>query len=199
MSSEDVAEALATNQLVTFRWFAQQYDVPAEQAKSVLQSYAADHDGEVSTVYLVGGSVKGDDSGRMQYKLVEATKLDETRQTLESTTCHVYSLHSSAPRSAADGEALWSLNHQQDRAMYMKLGHESNCLIDNRWSAVKCSQAVVRKGGALRSKPAANAYAAAAGNPIVKKQHVSPEEAFGSKPLRGPWLPAPCSTPLKPL
>ena len=103
-------------------------------------------------------------------------------------TCHVYSVHAAKPSS---GEALWSLNHQQDRGLYAQvsshrrrlpppppascllpraqrrqapgpraallshhrpaccaqLGRETNCLIDNRWSAVKCRQAVLRKGG----------------------------------------------------
>ena len=39
MAAAQLSEALASNQLVTFRWYAQQYGVPAEEAKATLQEY----------------------------------------------------------------------------------------------------------------------------------------------------------------
>ena len=54
----------------------------------------------------------------VQYKLVEAAKLEEAKQAFESVTCHVYSVHAARPSS---GEAMWSLNHQQDRGLYAKV------------------------------------------------------------------------------
>ena len=39
MADAQLSEALASNQLVTFRWYAQQYGVPAEEAKATLQEY----------------------------------------------------------------------------------------------------------------------------------------------------------------
>ena len=55
---------------------------------------------------------------RVRYKLVEAAKLEEAKQAFESVTCHVYSVHAARPSS---GEAMWSLNHQQDRGLYAKV------------------------------------------------------------------------------
>ena len=57
-------------------------------------------------------------TSRVQYKLVEGAKLEEAKQQFESVTCHVYSIHAAPPSS---GEAMWSLNHQQDRDLYAKV------------------------------------------------------------------------------
>jgi hypothetical protein len=54
----------------------------------------------------------------VQYKLVEAAQLEEAKQAFESVTSHVYSVHVARPSS---GEAMWSLNHQQDRGLYAKV------------------------------------------------------------------------------
>ena len=50
--------------------------------------------------------------------LVEAAKLEEAKQAFESVTSHVYSVHAARPSS---GEAMRSLNHQQDRGLYAKV------------------------------------------------------------------------------
>ena len=171
MADAQLSEALASNQLVTFRWYAQQYGVPAEEAKATLQEYVDAND-SLHAVYLLAGRVKGDN--RVQYKLVEAAKLDEAKQAFESVTCHVYSVHAAKPSS---GEAMWSLNHQQDRGLYAQLGRETNCLIDNRWSAVKCRQAVLRKGGRKQPQPA---VADSPGPPKPAPKPVAPSDVFGS-------------------
>ena len=48
---------------VTFRWYAQQFDVPATQAKTALQEFVDNHDA-VHAVYLLGGNVKGESGSR---------------------------------------------------------------------------------------------------------------------------------------
>ena len=58
MSAAQLSDALASNQLVTFRWYAQQYGVPAEEAKATLQEFVDANDA-VHAVYLLAGSVKG--------------------------------------------------------------------------------------------------------------------------------------------
>ena len=63
MTAAQLSDALATNQLVTFRWYAQQFDVPATQAKTALQEFVDNHDA-VHAVYLLGGNVKGESGGR---------------------------------------------------------------------------------------------------------------------------------------
>ena len=55
---------------------------------------------------------------RVRYKLVEAAKLEDAKPAFESVTCHVYRVHAARPSS---GEAMWSLNHQQDRGLYAKV------------------------------------------------------------------------------
>ena len=59
MAAAQLSDALASNQLVTFRWYAQQYGVPAEEAKAALQEFVDAND-SAHAVYLLAGSVKGD-------------------------------------------------------------------------------------------------------------------------------------------
>ena len=58
-AAAQLSDALASNQLVTFRWYAQQYGVPAEEAKATLQEFVDAND-SAHAVYLLAGSVKGD-------------------------------------------------------------------------------------------------------------------------------------------
>ena len=58
MAAAQLSDALASNQLVTFRWYAQQYGVPAEEAKATLQEFVDTNDA-AHAVYLLTGSVKG--------------------------------------------------------------------------------------------------------------------------------------------
>ena len=63
-NQQQLAALLDVQDLVTFRWYAQQMDVPVEQAKEELQQFADDHRGDVNAVYLIGGSLKSDSGSR---------------------------------------------------------------------------------------------------------------------------------------
>ena len=60
MANQELAALLDVQDVVTFRWYAQQMDVPVEQAKKDLQQYADDNRGKVQAVFLVGGSLKAE-------------------------------------------------------------------------------------------------------------------------------------------
>ena len=103
----------------------------------------------------------------MQYKLVREEALEAAKAGFESVTaCHVYSLHAGPPTS---GEALYLLNHAQDRKLYEKLPGTPNCMLDNRWSSIKCPSAVVRERKSSRApaKSAAPSLNAGAAKPAA--------------------------------
>ena len=145
---------LDEQRVVTFRYLAQHHGMPVEKAKKALQAYAKAHAGSVHALYMVGGA-RGGDAGGLEFKLVPEAEVEGAAADYEGSLLarHVYSLHAAAPEGASAGEALWSLNHGQDRELYAQLGREANCLIDNRWGAIKCRAAVVRKGGPPAAPP----------------------------------------------
>jgi len=176
---EELEELLSQNELVTFRYYAQHASVPVSRAKEVLRSYAEAHrpkkgvatDGVVHAVYLLGGSVK-DGNGAMKYRLVSEEHLTDAKATFEPlTACHIYSLHTA---KATSGEPLYVLNQTQDRKLYDTLGKGPNCLLDNRWSSVKCAAAVVRKRKARAEPPAAVAPPPKPAAPPPKEQNEPP-------------------------
>ena len=85
----------------------------------------------------------------MQYQLVPEENLTKGKAAFEPvTSCHAYSLHAAR---ATSGEALYVLNHGQDRQLYDDLKKSPNCLLDNRWAAVKCPAAVMRPAKAPKA------------------------------------------------
>jgi hypothetical protein len=118
--SASLDELLSQNKLVTFRFLAQHAGVPVAEAKNALQKYADAHRGSAHLVFLLGGvrkTEKGD--GPLEYKLVAEERLDVAKEFYAPlTACHPYSLHV-AP--AESGEALFLLNHSQDRSLYEKV------------------------------------------------------------------------------
>ena len=173
MVATQLSDALASNQLVTFKWYAQQYGVPAEEAKAALQEFV-EANAFAHAVYLLVGSIKGDNwcaspacvrhgthtprlsrcarrrpvcRRSVQYKLVEAAKLEEAKQAFESVTCHVYSVHTARPSS---GEAIWNLNHQQDRGLYAKVTGAASRQ-GGRTRVLSCLCPGVRSSGARRT------------------------------------------------
>lgn len=113
---DEISALLDQNNLLTFRYLAQRVDVSANEAKEALKGYAKRYD-SVRAVYLVGGVPKNEANGSsMRYTLVQDDKLDATKAAFEPlTACHLYSLHSGG---ATSGEALYILNHGQDRELY---------------------------------------------------------------------------------
>ena len=150
-----LAKLLDEHSMVTFRYLAQHMGMPVTDAKDALEAYAKAHHGEVHAVYLVSAA---SESG-LSYKLVAEEHLEEASKG-QFSAIHPYSLH--AKPATGSGEALFILNHTQDRKLYNALSKDgSNCLLDNRWSAVKCPQATLRPN----KRPRASASPSAAAPP----------------------------------
>ena len=185
---------LDEQRVVTFRYLAQHHGMPVEKAKKALQAYAKAHAGSVHALYMVGGA-RGGDAGGLEFKLVPEAEVEGAAADYEGSLLarHVYSLHAAAPEGASAGEALWSLNHGQDRELYAQLGREANCLIDNRWGAIKCRAAVVRKGGppAAPPIPAAAEPARSLSAPKAKAPAPAPADGPASTDAASPPPAAP--------
>eukprot|EP00316_Scyphosphaera_apsteinii_P023247 CAMPEP_0119311670 /NCGR_PEP_ID=MMETSP1333-20130426/23324_1 /TAXON_ID=418940 /ORGANISM="Scyphosphaera apsteinii, Strain RCC1455" /LENGTH=572 /DNA_ID=CAMNT_0007316105 /DNA_START=33 /DNA_END=1751 /DNA_ORIENTATION=+ len=143
---EELAALLDEQHSVTYRWYAQHKEISMEDAKVALQGYASKCDADgLYVVHLLGGITR---AGRQEFKLVSAYQLETARvEFSQLTTDHIYSIHVPRPES---GEDICTINREQDTALYDQLRQRvetSNCLIDNRWSAIKCKAAVLRKPG----------------------------------------------------
>ena len=160
---QSLDDLLSHHSLVTFRYYAQHAGLPVTDAKEALREYADSHKGEVHVVHLLGGQRKTESGdGPLEYKLVPEEQLEETKELFEPlTACHPYSIHA---KKAESGEKLFLLNHGQDRDLYdeLRATSSSNCLLDNRWAAVKCSAATLRPKKAPVAYPVAAAAAAIA-------------------------------------
>ncbi|KAL1521019.1 hypothetical protein AB1Y20_022575 [Prymnesium parvum] len=149
---EELAALLDVHDVVTFRWYAQQMDLPVEQAKAELQQYADSHASSVNTVYLIGGRLKSDGGSqpRSKFQLVQKEKLSEIMAAYDSCTSHVYSVHKAANISNA---SMWNLSQEQDEQLFQQLKRETNCLLDNRWSNVKCTSVAKRAQRPAAARP----------------------------------------------
>jgi hypothetical protein len=187
---KSLSQLLSKHSLVTFRFLAQHSELPVSEAKDVLQRFVDSNKDKVHAVYLVGGMMG--ESSVIQYKLVPADNLADAKAQFDPlTACHPYSVHA-AP--ATSGEPLYILNQTQDRELYEKLSDGPNCLLDNRWAAVKCPAPTIRERKA-KPPPAAPPpprpkapVAAPAAKPAPKSSSSSvkkPSAAAGKKSTAG--------------
>lgn len=63
-SQQQLAALLDVQDLVTFRWYAQQMDVPVEEAKAQMEQFADANPDEIQAIYLLGGSLKPENDHR---------------------------------------------------------------------------------------------------------------------------------------
>ncbi|CAL8470151.1 g9693 [Coccomyxa elongata] len=199
--------------VVSFKWLARQFSVPANTAKKVLSEFLEKNQGKVSATYLISGWTKGPDPEH-SIQLVDAGSLTERRKKLDPiTSLHVYSVQPTQPKDASE---LWNTDHVQTMEFFTSLvkSGSDNCLADNRWSAVQCQQAKrdpsVSKGKAqaarMPSDPPAAADApangvvaaikvAAAGKGGKEKKEKEPAAAVAEKAAAAPAAaPAPAAT-----
>ena len=187
---QSLDDLLSHHSLVTFRYYAQHAGLPVTDAKEALREYADSHKGEVHVVHLLGGQRKTESGdGPLEYKLVPEEQLEETKELFEPlTACHPYSIHA---KKAESGEKLFLLNHGQDRDLYdeLRATSSSNCLLDNRWAAVKCSAATLRPKKAPKKAPAAPpppppkaAASSSASSALAAKAFGSSSSPSASKP-----------------
>ena len=114
-SHEQLAALLDEHSLVTYRYYAQHADVSVTDAKEALRAYHEANAGSgLTAIYMVGGSRAGGNGG-MGYELVPYDALDLAKERYESPSCHLYSL--GAPK-ALSNDAIFLLNHGQDRRLY---------------------------------------------------------------------------------
>ncbi|EOD20169.1 hypothetical protein EMIHUDRAFT_242333 [Emiliania huxleyi CCMP1516] len=134
---EEIDAMLGEQQSVSARWYARRADLPVDEARALLKSYLSARAGSASGVFLVSGEAA---SGGRVVRLAEADELERTRAGFASvTTEQLYSVH--APALASDAsrkyEPLASLAAAQDAQLYEEASGETNCLLDNRWAAIR--------------------------------------------------------------
>ena len=57
LAAQELSALLDVQDIVTFRWYAQQMELPVETAKEELKQFCDNHRGKVHAVYLLGGGV----------------------------------------------------------------------------------------------------------------------------------------------
>ena len=103
----EVDELLSKHSVLTFRFLAQEAEMPVSDAKAALEAYAKENEGKCHVVYLLGGLL----DGGLKYKLVPEDSLEAGKeQFAELTACHPYSIHA---KPATSGEPLFLLNHYE--------------------------------------------------------------------------------------
>lgn len=134
-------ESLVTEELqvVSFKWLCRHYDIPAATAKQLLFNFVEQNNSQVNATYLLAGWSKQDDS-RHIVQLVGQKALQSKRTCLKTeTSLHVYSVQPSQPKDPAE---LWNTDSLQAKQLFEALLNQqaSNCLSDNRHSAIRCSE-----------------------------------------------------------
>ncbi|KAL0023387.1 hypothetical protein WJX79_001953 [Trebouxia sp. C0005] len=144
------------------------------------ENIAADHHRKRSLYFkllLFAGWTKTDPR-QHTVQLVDSEHLSTRRSALDPvTSMHVYSLQPTQPKDASE---LWNHDAIQTSELFqeLRLG-QTNCLADNRWSAVKCIEAKHDPSLAKRApKPAAAPSTDAAG-PSKPAQKPAPNSAAG--------------------
>lgn len=85
-------------QVVSFKWLARHFSVPANTAKKVLSEFLEKNQGKVSATYLISGWTKGPEPEH-SIQLVDAGSLTERRKKLDPiTSLHVYSVQPTQPK-----------------------------------------------------------------------------------------------------
>ena len=123
-----VKTASFLEQVVSFKWLAYHFEVPASLAKQILFTFLEQHSKEVSATYLLAGWTK-DDTTRHVVQLVGTKALQEQRSCLTSeTSLHVYSIQPSQPKVCLLTSRCISASKQRSRrssAMLAKMKTDS--------------------------------------------------------------------------
>lgn len=148
--------------VISYKWLARKFGLPCNLAKQTLFAFLEQHRGKVKATYLLAGWTKTDPR-QHTVQLVDSEHLSTRRSALDPvTSMHVYSLQPTQPKDASE---LWNHDAIQTSELFqeLRLG-QTNCLADNRWSAVKCIEAKHDPSLAKRApKPAAAPSTDAAG------------------------------------
>lgn len=125
--------------VISYKWLARKFGLPCNVAKQTLFAFLEQHRGKVKATYLLAGWTTTEPR-QHTVQLVDSEHLSTRRSSLDPvTSMHVYSLQPTQPKDASD---LWNHDAIQTAELFqeLRLG-QTNCLADNRWSAVKCLEA----------------------------------------------------------
>jgi DNA polymerase subunit Cdc27 len=88
--------------MVSYKWVARQYDIPANYAKQLLFKLAESQRGKMQATYLLAGWQQDGQGGRLHtVQLVDASLLAREKARFAPLTgLHVYSLQPSQPKVA---------------------------------------------------------------------------------------------------
>lgn len=163
--------------VISYKWLARKFGLPCNLAKQTLFSFLEQHRGKVKATYLLAGWTNTEPR-QHTVQLVDSEHLSTKRSSLDPvTSMHVYSLQPAQPKDASE---LWNHDAIQTAELFqeLRLG-KTNCLADNRWSAVKCLEAKHDPSLAKRApRPAAAAEAADVAGPSKAKKP-APNSAAG--------------------
>eukprot|EP00798_Chlamydomonas_sp_ICE-L_P032128 gene32128-16651_t len=174
--------ALVTQELkvVSYKWLARNYAIPANRAKQILFKFAEQQRDKVKTTYLVSGWEK--ETNQHVFNVLDSAKLHAAREQLDPiTSMHVYSV---APPVPLDPSTLWQEDFIQARELLTesKLSGANPSpsvrnFCANGSSAVKFTpeQCAARPAAAAASALAASA--ASGGPPKVLAAVVKPKQA----------------------
>jgi hypothetical protein len=89
-------------QVVSFKWLARQFSIPANAAKRILLEFVESNHDKVSATYLISGWTKSCEPQHTVY-LVDARAVAEHRKKLDPmTSLHVYSVQPVQPKVMSD-------------------------------------------------------------------------------------------------
>eukprot|EP00884_Botryococcus_braunii_P011361 jgi/Botrbrau1/20225/Bobra.31_1s0022.1 len=132
--------------MVSYKWVARNYDIPANLAKQLLFKLVESQRGKLQATYLLAGWTEGAQGSRQHtVQVVDASVLAREKARFSPITgLHVYSLQPSQPK---DPSEVWSSELDQTRELFAAMlrpaeeGGTGNVLADNRCSAVACPAA----------------------------------------------------------
>ncbi|KAL0049157.1 hypothetical protein WJX82_007778 [Trebouxia sp. C0006] len=163
--------------VISYKWLARKFGLPCNLAKQTLFAFLEQHRGKVKATYLLAGWTKTDPR-QHTVQLVDSEHLSTRRSALDPvTSMHVYSLQPTQPKDASE---LWNHDAIQTSELFqqLRLG-QTNCLADNRWSAVKCIEAKHDPSLAKRAPKPAAAPSTDAAAPSKPAQKAAPNSAAG--------------------
>ena len=150
-------------QSVSYKWLAREYDIPVTLAKQLLCEFVERCGGRAAATYLVAGWAAPPTGGPRTHvvRVVPGDALAAARAALDPLTAvHVFSVAPCQPKDALD---VFNQDADQAGCLFAALlVGEANCLTDNRWSAIACTDVVAAPPRTGAAKAEANASPTAA-------------------------------------
>lgn len=163
--------------VISYKWLARKFGLPCNLAKQTLFAFLEQHRGKVKATYLLAGWTSTQPR-QHTVQLVDSEHLSTRRSALDPvTSMHVYSLQPTQPKDASE---LWNHDAIQTSELFqeLRLG-QTNCLADNRWSAVKCLEAKHDPSLAKRAPAAVSSADGDAAGPSKPAQKPTPNSVAG--------------------